>query len=168
MNTNKNVSPGVYTAKKKDGSIYYRASFTYKNKHISLGSYDDPDTAHRVYTSANLLVSTESIGINDYTPEQFLPFEKWIVIVNFRLVAVLLDLIKRFITYLHRIGAAGNKLYGSIVKVAGKLFHIYGGRGDDKAEILSFFQEIVQKAQNKVDIKAAFMGFVHNENFIFV
>ena len=84
MNTNKNVSPGVYTAKKKDGSIYYRASFTYKNKHISLGSYDDPDTAHRVYTSANLLVSTASIGINDYTPEQFLPFEKWVVIVNFR------------------------------------------------------------------------------------
>lgn len=29
---------GVYEARKKSGEIYYRASFTYKNKHISLGS----------------------------------------------------------------------------------------------------------------------------------
>lgn len=31
---------GVYTAKRKDGSTYFRASLTYRNKHISLGSYD--------------------------------------------------------------------------------------------------------------------------------
>lgn len=77
-------NPGVYTAKKKDGTIYYRASFTYKNKHISLGSFDDPDSAHRVYTSANLLVSTSELGIDDYTSSQLLPFDKWVIIVNFR------------------------------------------------------------------------------------
>lgn len=32
---------GVYEARKKSGEIYYRASFTYKNKHISLGSSSD-------------------------------------------------------------------------------------------------------------------------------
>ena len=26
--------PGVYTAKKKDGTLYYRSSITYKNKQI--------------------------------------------------------------------------------------------------------------------------------------
>ena len=31
--------PGVYQAKKKNGTIYYRSSLTYRAKHISLGSY---------------------------------------------------------------------------------------------------------------------------------
>ena len=30
---------GVYTAYKKDGTVYYRSSITHKNKHISLGSF---------------------------------------------------------------------------------------------------------------------------------
>ncbi len=76
--------PGVYTASKKDGTIYYRASFTYKNKHISLGSFDNPEDAHRVYTTANLLVSSPVMKIEDYTPIQLLPFDKWVVIINFR------------------------------------------------------------------------------------
>ena len=32
---------GVFTAKKKDGTIYFRASLTYRNKHISLGSHEN-------------------------------------------------------------------------------------------------------------------------------
>ncbi len=84
MSNTKANYPGVYTAKKKDGTIYYRASFTYKNKHISLGSFDDPDDAHRVYTSANLLVASHFLGIDDYNDTQILPFDKWIIIINFR------------------------------------------------------------------------------------
>lgn len=79
-----NSYPGVYTAKKKDGTIYYRSSFTYKNKHISLGSFNNPEDAHRVYTSANLLVASTALGIDDYSSNQLLPFEKWVIIVNFR------------------------------------------------------------------------------------
>ena len=44
--------PGVFAAVKKDGSIYYRASVTYKNKHISLGSFEDENAAHAAYISA--------------------------------------------------------------------------------------------------------------------
>ena len=32
--------PGIYTAKRKDGSTYFRASATHLKKHISLGSYE--------------------------------------------------------------------------------------------------------------------------------
>ena len=32
--------PGVYQAKKKDNTIYFRSSITYSGKHISLGSFD--------------------------------------------------------------------------------------------------------------------------------
>lgn len=35
---------GVYLARKKDNSIYYRASITYRRKHISLGSFDTEDS----------------------------------------------------------------------------------------------------------------------------
>ena len=32
--------PGVYQAKKKDNTIYFRSSITYSGKHISLGSFE--------------------------------------------------------------------------------------------------------------------------------
>ena len=37
---------GVYEAVKKNGERYYRASFTYRNKHISLGSFETEEAAH--------------------------------------------------------------------------------------------------------------------------
>ena len=76
--------PGVYRANRQDNTEYFRASFYYRNKHISLGSFDNPDDAHRAYLSATLLVATDVIGINEYTGREILPFEKWVVIVNFR------------------------------------------------------------------------------------
>lgn len=76
--------PGVYTAKKKDGTVYYRASFTYKNKHISLGSFNNPSDAHRAYLSANLLVSSSAMSVDDYSSLDVIPFEKWVIIINFR------------------------------------------------------------------------------------
>ena len=33
------MTNGVYPAKKKDGTKYFRAAVTYKQKHISLGSF---------------------------------------------------------------------------------------------------------------------------------
>ena len=37
---------GVYEAISKNGTIYYRASLTYRNKHISLGSFETEQEAH--------------------------------------------------------------------------------------------------------------------------
>lgn len=76
--------PGTFKATKKDGSIYYRSSFTYKNKHISLGSYDNPDTAHLAYQEAGRLISDTGLGIINYSSHSPLSFERWVILCNFR------------------------------------------------------------------------------------
>ncbi len=75
---------GVYTAKRKDGTTYYRASLTYRNKHISLGSYSSAADAHRAYLAASALLQDTSITLNQYQPDSLLAFEKWICLINFR------------------------------------------------------------------------------------
>ena len=82
------ILPGVFKAQKKDGSIYYRASLTHKNKHISLGSFDLPETAHHAYLEAKSLLNDESsplLSISDYQKkDSVLAFEKWVTLINLR------------------------------------------------------------------------------------
>ncbi len=82
---------GVYTARKKDGTVYYRSSVTYKNKHISLGSFDSADDANKAYLEAcDILSSPLKYRVNSelhttsYSPELKIPFEKFIILINFR------------------------------------------------------------------------------------
>ena len=58
--------PGVYPAKKKDGTIYYRASLTHRGKHISLGSYDTMKTANKAYEEACNILRSKNCDIEDY------------------------------------------------------------------------------------------------------
>ncbi|MEI3177829.1 MAG: hypothetical protein V8S31_05680 [Lachnospiraceae bacterium] len=58
--------PGVYTATKKDGTIYYRSSITYQNKHISLGSYASEDTANQAYQKADALLRDPSVSLSTH------------------------------------------------------------------------------------------------------
>lgn len=81
MNTN---LPGVYTARKKDNSIYYRSSVTFREKHISLGSYALASQAHDAYNEARRLVETDSLSLEDYTKSSPLSFHKWVSLINFR------------------------------------------------------------------------------------
>lgn len=74
---------GVYTTNKKDGSVYYRASFTYKGKHIALGSFDNEKSAAKAYNDAIRTVS-KKLGIDDYNQKFKLSFDKFVSIVNFR------------------------------------------------------------------------------------
>ena len=53
--------PGVYIAYKKNGTAYYRASITYRNKHISLGSFHTEE-------DANLEIGRASCRERVYTP----------------------------------------------------------------------------------------------------
>ena len=78
--------PGVYSAKKKDGTIYFRSSFTYKNKHISLGSFATEKEAHKAYLEANdIMNSKKKILITDYNKKtRVINFEKWVVLINFK------------------------------------------------------------------------------------
>lgn len=78
--------PGVFKATKKDGTVYYRSSFTYKSKHISLGSFDTEKQAHKAYVEAsNIVNSDKAISIPDYNKKKrVLSFEKWVVLLNFK------------------------------------------------------------------------------------
>ena len=52
------MASGVYKTNKKDGSVYYRVSITHKNKHISLGSFDDENIAFDVYSDAKNILNS--------------------------------------------------------------------------------------------------------------
>lgn len=79
-----NLAKGVYIAHKKDNSIYYRASITYKRKHISLGSFDFAQDANLAYLEADEILYSPNISIDSYQSTSPLPFEKWVVLINFR------------------------------------------------------------------------------------
>ena len=55
--------PGVYQAKKKDNTIYFRSSITYSGKHISLGSFDTEEMAHEAYLYAGRLLAGKEITL---------------------------------------------------------------------------------------------------------
>lgn len=50
------MATGIYKTFKKDKSPYYRVSITYKNKHISLGSSEDLETAKAIYKEATRIL----------------------------------------------------------------------------------------------------------------
>lgn len=75
--------PGVYITKRKDGTTVYRASITYQNKHISLGTYLIEEKASAIYHKAHWLLKS-ALGVADYDEAHGLPFGKWVVLVNFR------------------------------------------------------------------------------------
>lgn len=75
---------GVFTATKKDGTGYYRASITYRRKHISLGSFEYELDANTAYQEAEQLINDSSITIEDYYTDSKLSFEKWVILINFR------------------------------------------------------------------------------------
>ena len=85
------MASGVYKTNKKDGSVYYRVSITHKNKHISLGSFDDENIAFDVYSDAKNILNSNlfSINIETLTTTYFLcksliSFDKFITLLNYR------------------------------------------------------------------------------------
>lgn len=76
--------PGVFVARKRDNSVYYRSSITVREKHISLGSYSTELAAHMAYKEARMIIEMESIRLADYADDSPLSFHKWVVLINFR------------------------------------------------------------------------------------
>lgn len=79
-----NPGTGVCPAHKKDGSLYFRASLTYRRKHISLGSYPDESTAHQAYLEGQRILNTPGTTLLQYHEHSLLAFEKWVCLINFR------------------------------------------------------------------------------------
>ena len=62
----KQLLRGVYKRIDSKGQERFAASFTYKSKHISLGSFSNMEDANAAYNEALELVSTGSKLLNDY------------------------------------------------------------------------------------------------------
>lgn len=88
---------GIYTTTKKDGSIWYRVSITYKNKHISLGGFASYAAASASYNEARHVLYDDKTyaclqqnplspmqPTLNYNPNSPLAFHKWIVLINYR------------------------------------------------------------------------------------
>lgn len=74
---------GVQIINSKD-KTYYKSSITYKNKHISLGTYDNLEIAHEAYLQASEILFNKKYKLIDFSNKLALPFEKWVIIHNFR------------------------------------------------------------------------------------
>ena len=78
------MKPGVYIATHKDGTTYYRSSITYRNKHISLGSFESEDQASLAYQESSNLLSSNHPLEDAVTYAPTVPFEKIVTLINFR------------------------------------------------------------------------------------
>ncbi|MCM1244523.1 MAG: hypothetical protein NC293_02635 [Roseburia sp.] len=76
------METGVYQAEKKDGTRYYRSSITYKNKHISLGSFSSEADAGYAYRMADSILHDTSHTLESF--DKTLSFKKWVTLINFR------------------------------------------------------------------------------------
>lgn len=75
---------GVYKATKKDGTEYYRSNITINGKHISLGSYDNPEAAMKAYNEAGEVFNSD-IQISAYSSDKYtLDFKKFVILINYR------------------------------------------------------------------------------------
>lgn len=77
------MATGVYKTQKKDGTIYFRSSITFRSTHISLGSYNTSILANKCYIEAQKILSS-SLTINDYSKKNIISFKKWVVLINYR------------------------------------------------------------------------------------
>ncbi len=75
---------GVYTATKKDKTLYYRSSITYKNKHISLGSYESEPEAGRAYSAAASILNSHDSIEDSFYHTYALAFDKIVTLINYR------------------------------------------------------------------------------------
>ncbi len=81
------MASGIYTATKKDGTIYYRASIHYHTKHIALGSFENTMAASAAYQAAHRLLDDHTAMLPDVFFQECyasLSYEKLVILLNFR------------------------------------------------------------------------------------
>lgn len=75
---------GVFTALRQNGEPFYRASLTWRGKHISLGSFPTPAAAHAAYLEGRHVLADSACTPETYAEDSRLSFEKWVCLVNCR------------------------------------------------------------------------------------
>lgn len=78
---------GIQKAQKKNGEVYFRASITYKSKHISLGSFQSKEAAASAYTQAHNILNSNT-SLQEYLDNELengvLSYDKVISLINVR------------------------------------------------------------------------------------
>ena len=78
------MEKGVFAVKKKNGEKYFRASITFHSKHISLGSFDTSDDAHKAYEEAGRILYNAIDISNIISVPTYLSPDRAISLINFR------------------------------------------------------------------------------------
>ncbi len=79
------MAKGIFTAKKKDGSIYFRSSINRQGKKISLGSFSSEKSASKAYKEAVFIFGNKNVSLINYRNYiEVLPFQKVVSLVNLR------------------------------------------------------------------------------------
>lgn len=77
--------PGVYPRLRVDGgTIDYRASLTWKRKHIALGSFKTGKRAHEAYLEGMDALTHPEVTMDSIPKKTALPFEKYVILINYR------------------------------------------------------------------------------------
>ena len=72
----------------------------------------------------------------------------------------------RTVTHLDREQAAGNLDHRRFVKVHREALGINGRRGDDQLEIRTLWQNLLEVAEQEIDVQAALMRFIENQRVV--
>ena len=73
----------------------------------------------------------------------------------------------RCVDHFHRIHAAGHFDDGRVVEMSGEGGGINGGRGDDQLEILALRQQLLQVAEQEINVEAALVRLVDDQRVVF-
>ena len=79
-----NNKQGVSVRQRLSGKIDYRASLTYKGKHIALGSYDSKIAAHNAYEYGKKILKSKSVRLKNIPEAPPLYYEKCVSLINVR------------------------------------------------------------------------------------
>ena len=79
------MKKGVFSAKKQDGTVYFRTAISKRGKRISLGSFDTEDEAASAYSFAVMIYENPDISILSLPLSDCpLSFEKSVTLINHR------------------------------------------------------------------------------------
>lgn len=84
QSSNKSILPGVYSTALIDGTPSFRSSITCRRHHISLGSWDNAESASIAYQFADMILQSSIWTLSDYNSTSPLPFCKCVPLVNLR------------------------------------------------------------------------------------
>jgi hypothetical protein len=68
------------------------------------------------------------------------------------------------VQYLYIVCATRNAKYFAVEKVGGELLSLKSCRGDNKSEIISFFDYFLQNTKQHISMDGSFMSFVKHYN----